>query len=80
MDWKIGLDRYLTQSSDDGDYDEWCEMVIESLSDDFYDKNEDWVINDNQCDVWLNKLQDKDPKEAARIIERAYNYYYCVTP
>ena len=75
MDWKIGLDRYLTQEPD-GDYDNWCEMVLESFSDEFYTKNEDWIMDSPQCNTWLNKLYGKEPEDATKIIERAFNYYY----
>ena len=75
MSWKIGLDKYLTQEPDDS-YGVWCELVVEAFSKEFYNKNEDWIMNSNQCYTWLNKLYGKKPKDTAKIIERAYNYYF----
>lgn len=78
MDWKIGLDRYLTSPPED-DFDNWCEDVLgHKLSDSFYNANEEWVDDNNgQCNKWLNKLYDKgkSPTEAAQIIERTFNIY-----
>ena len=75
MSWKNALDKYLTQEPD-YNFDNWCELVIEAFSEEFYNKNEDWIMDNNQCNMWLNKLYGKEPKETAKIIERAYNYYF----
>ena len=78
MNWKTSLDRYLTAPLEDG-FDNWCYLVENSLTDPFYNKNEDWVQKSNgQCNKWLNILFDrsKDPFEAATIIERAFNIYH----
>lgn len=82
MDWKKGLDRYLTASpyEDDDDFDDFCCEVIENFSDDFYLKNEKWIIDDTaQIDRWFNKLYYKNHplsyKECAEIIERANSLY-----
>lgn len=77
MDWKIGLDRYLTTPPDDG-FDNWCEDVCDRITNIFYDENEKW-INDGsgQCNKWLNELfrRGKDATEAAKMIERAFRFY-----
>jgi len=75
MNWKQSLDRYLTTPPDDG-FDGWAEDALNSLSNDFYALNEDWIDEYNgQCNRWLNKLFDKgiEPIRAAAIIERAFN-------
>ncbi len=78
MDWKISLDRYLTNPPEDN-YTEWCEEVTANqMTAEFYYQNEDWIMdNDSQCDKWLNKLfnKGKEPKQAAIIIEKAFNIY-----
>ena len=75
--WKIGLDRYLTTPPYDIGYEKWCEEVLDKkISSDFFNENKDWIEEDNgQCDKWLNKLSDRDPVDAARIIERAFKIY-----
>ena len=75
--WKSSLDRYLTTEPDCG-FDNWCEQVTESFTDNFFDNNEDWIMEyDGLCNKWLNKLIDKEPKQAAILIERAFKIY-CV--
>ena len=78
MNWKISLDKYLTTPYDDG-FEDWANKVIEYMSDDFYNKNEDWINKDNgQCNKWLNKIfynKCKEPKISATIIERSYKLY-----
>lgn len=78
MNWKIGLDRYLTTPPDDG-FDDWCEEGLgKGISEAFYNAHEDWFNESNgQCNKWLNRLfdQGKDPIEAARIIERAFSIF-----
>ena len=71
--WQISLDKYLTTEPYDG-FDGWCDEVIENFTDDFFNENEDW-IDSELCDTWLSKLQDKNPKECAKIIERAFNIF-----
>lgn len=73
MDWKIGLDRYLTQEPDDS-FDSYCECVIDSHDDLFYELNEDWINEyDGQHNKWLNDLFKRDIpfKTATKLIERA---------
>jgi hypothetical protein len=60
-------------------FGDWCSSVIErAITDRFYDSHEDWVWDKTGlCMSWMKKLFDKgkSPDEAARIIERAYNFY-----
>ena len=77
--WKAGLDHYLTSGGDYGEYDSWCEQVIESFDDDFYNENEDWINDFNtDFDTWLNKLygDHKTPMEAAVKIQRLRTLYH----
>ena len=75
-DWKIALDRYLT-SEPDGSFDIWYEKALEAMSEEFYEKNTDWIDEyDGLCNQWLNKLYyDKEPEEAGKIVERAFKVY-----
>jgi len=41
MNWKISLDRYLTEPPDDG-FDNWCDNLLNHIPDDFYNDNEAW--------------------------------------
>lgn len=80
MSWKVSLDRYLTSGPDDDGFDNWCEAVIESISDEFYEKNEDWINKYGEVsNEWFNKIfKRKDyltPKESAKLIERAHRLY-----
>jgi len=78
MDWKIGLDKYLTSPPNDGFGDFSEEVVGNCITDEFYNKNEDWINEyDGVCNKWLNKLFDKgiSHKYSAIIIERAFNIY-----
>jgi len=79
MSWKVSLDRYLTEPPDDG-FDNWSEKVINSFSEDFYNKNEDWIMdntNKNQCNIWFNELFRRGiaPQETVLIIERAFKLF-----
>jgi hypothetical protein len=73
MDWKVSLDRYLTTPPDDG-FTDYFENVSESLSNDFWDENEDWVLDSKEFENWVSKCFDKGkhPKTTARIIERLH--------
>ncbi len=79
MNWKISLDRYLTTPPDDG-FDNWAEDLIgKHMSEEFYNKNEDWIdAYDGQCNKWMQKLFYKkgyDTDVSAVIIERAFKLY-----
>ena len=76
MDFKTSLDKYLTSSPDDG-FDSWAESVCEYISDNFFEENEEWILNSEQCNTWLNKLFGKEIEDsfASKIIERAYSLY-----
>ena len=77
-DWKVSLDRYLTQSPYDNGFDSYYDAVLEAFTETFYQENEDWVMKDgNQINKWIVRLCDKDksPEKAAKIIERAFEFY-----
>jgi len=77
MDWKDSLDKYLTTEPQDN-FEDWCEDVVNSFSDAFYNENEHWIEESNmQCNKWFNKLYDKDrnSNESAVIIQRAFDMY-----
>jgi hypothetical protein len=77
MDWKDSLDKYLTTEPQDN-FEDWCEDVVNSFSDTFYNKNEHWIEESSgQCNKWFNKLYDKDrnSNESALIIQRAFDMY-----
>jgi hypothetical protein len=73
------LDRYLTSEPQD-DFSPYFDEVTESMSNSFFEKNEDWIIGyktSDQCEKWVYKLYRKDykPKKVAAIIERAHQLY-----
>jgi hypothetical protein len=76
-----GLDRYLTSEPEYFDFDCWAEDVVENMSNDFYDGNQDWIMDlspKGQCAKWMCKLfyqQNHSIEQAAMIIERAFNIY-----
>jgi hypothetical protein len=77
MDWRISLDKYLTEEPYDR-YDIWSDAVIDNFSQEFYEKNEDWIYeNDGVCNKWMNNLfcSTKTEVQSAQIIERAFNIY-----
>ena len=85
MNFKNDLDKYLTTPPEDG-FTDWCERVCDEMSDEFYDKNEDWRMKyDGQCNTWLEKLFNKGRpvrwsyknccQYAAKVIERAFKLY-----
>lgn len=77
MNWKQSLDRYLT-TAPESEFDNYCENVVNNMSDDFYECNEKWIGDlDGACANWLNKLSHKenDCIKSAAIIERAFKLY-----
>ena len=70
------LDRYLTTEPEDY-FTPWGEKVIELFPENFFNENEDWVLDyDGLCNKWMNKLfNSKTPEQASLIIERAFNIY-----
>ncbi len=71
----ISLDKYLTQEPDSS-FDMWAEAVDNSYSDEFWEKNKDWIMEYSGLNnEWLNKLYCYEPKVAAGIIERAFRFY-----
>jgi hypothetical protein len=85
MNFSVSLDRYLTTPFDDG-FDNYFEAVTEKLSSEFFDDNEEWVLEDRgQYNTWLNrcyyqKQSGKNIKETAQVIERAHRIYKLKTP
>lgn len=75
--FKISLDRYLTPYEDG--FDGFCDLVTERLSDDFFELNEDWVMEwDGIFNKWVNKCFYKksfDVNKTARLIERGHALY-----
>ena len=66
----IQLDKYLTTPPDDG-FSDWCELVSEQFTDEFWEQKEDWFTESDQANKVLNILFDKrfTPKLAAKVIE-----------
>lgn len=80
MNWKKSLDKYLSSPPDDG-FDGWYDEVVEKhLTDDFFNKYEDFIMESSgQFNKWMNKLffeKGKSPEEAAKIIERITKKYF----
>lgn len=73
MNWKTSLDRYLTTPPDDG-YDNYFERVCESLTDHFWDEQENWVLNSKEFENLTSRCfnKGKHPKTTAEIIERLH--------
>ena len=72
-----GLDKWLT-TEPTNEHQNYYDAVIEALTEDFYAANEDWIeIYFGQYDSWVQLLIRKgtDPKQAAKIIERAKSFY-----
>lgn len=76
MDWKQSLDRYLTSPPDDG-FTDYFELVIEALTQEFFDDNEDWVLDSKEFENWVSKCyySERDPETSAKIIQRARKIY-----
>jgi hypothetical protein len=74
--FQISLDRYLTSSPYEDGFDGFCDLVTERLSDDFFELNEDWVMEwDGVFNKWVNKCFYKksfDVNKTARLIERGH--------
>ncbi len=67
-------DKYFTPPDDGFDY--WADKVVDAMTERFYNENEVWVnVNEGLLNKWLNKLFSKnvEPKDAAGIIEQAFN-------
>lgn len=73
--FNIALDKYLTSDPYD-DFTNYCENVGEFLTDEFWENNEEWFLESNLADEWLNFCYYKfSEKRAAEIIERAFKIY-----
>ena len=70
MNWKAGLDRYLTSSPPDDGFNEWCDMVNENFYEDFFCNNTEWIFYSEQSDLWFNELFNRviEPELADGII------------
>jgi len=72
----IDIDKWIESIPDDcsGYYD----SIYEKFSEEFWNLNgDDWVIESNIVDGWIEKCIDKDyqPSKAASLIERAYSLF-----
>lgn len=81
MNWKKNLDKYLSSPPDDDGFDGWYDEVVEKhLTDDFFNKYEDFILESSgYFNKWMNKLffeKGKSPEEAAKIIERITKKYF----
>ncbi len=76
MNFKISLDKYLTSYPENA-LDNYCEDVENKFTDDFYNQNEQWIIEGDLCSKWIQYLfrRGKSPIEAAIIIQRAFKIY-----
>lgn len=77
----IAIDKYITSIPED-DFTPWCEQVYDSFTEEFYydeayQEHVGWE-NSELENQWLNQLfnKEKEPEEAARIIERAWRFYH----
>lgn len=69
MNWKQSLDRYLTTPPEDR-FDNYCDEIIECVSKDFYDNNEDWLNSQEATNIMDSYFRSGiTPKEAAILIE-----------
>lgn len=73
------LDRYLTTNPNEN-LDNFIDLVIESVSDKFYDENEEWLMESPEGNVfenWCVYLSNKEysPVISASIIQRAFSLY-----
>ncbi len=79
MNLSVSLDKYLTTPFDDG-FENYFEAVTEKLSNDFFDDNEDWVMESKQYQNWVEICRNKKlcPTATSQIIERAHRFkmYY----
>ena len=74
-DWKQSYDNMLARGPQDDGFDAWFEDTVEELSNEFWEANEDWVMEDDVAIDWFNRLIHKSPKETAAIIQRAHRIF-----
>lgn len=74
--FQVRFDRYLTTPAGQ-DFSDWAEQVIESFTDEFFNNNEEWIMDSSQHNTWLEKLEHRSPADAARIIQRAKSLIPC---
>jgi len=74
---RIKLDKYITSIPDSSDFDGWADAAVDAMTDDFYDEHYEWVDESNLSVNWMNKLYNSgmNPKDAGKLIERAYNIH-----
>jgi hypothetical protein len=79
MNLSTSLDKYLTTPFDDG-FENYFEAVTEKLSNEFFDKNKDWVMESKQFENWIEICRNKElnPSVTSKIIQRAHRFkmYY----
>lgn len=71
MDIKNAIDKYVTDGPN-YDLDQYCEMILEEVSDKFYNENREWLEDvSGDFNTKLNALYNTgvDVKTAAEIIE-----------
>lgn len=71
-------DRWATSEPPDDGLDCFTEDVTETFSESFYENNEEWILNGEQCNKWIEKCyyyKDINPKATAALIERAFRKY-----
>lgn len=61
----------MTNEVSDGFIDE----VISCMTQEFYDKHNEWVEESVLFMEWVDKMQDKPPLKVAKVIERAHRWY-----
>jgi len=58
---------------------EYTEQVIGNLSNEFFNENETWLLDETiEFDVWIEKLcfqEQENPIKAAEIIERGFSLF-----
>lgn len=77
FNFKESLDKYLTSEPSDDGFSEWSENVVDNFSDEFFQKNEDWIMNNEMCNRWMNNLfsNEYEPQEASKILERMFSVF-----
>jgi hypothetical protein len=70
MGWKKSLDNYLTGDPEDDGFDAYCESVIDSIPDEFYNQNEEWIYSDEATALFLNLFNEGHSiKSAVKLIQ-----------
>ena len=75
--WQKSLDRYLTTDHSGDHWIEFYETVANKHNEEFWEENEDWILDSDTYNDLLNSTYAKgySPTKAANIIERAHSLY-----